>query len=505
MKRVFKKHQQALFGSVVDRLNQSKKVILNATCGAGKTFISWELIRRYVDERKRILVFTYAQNDIRTQWYDEAINKHRIMYPSEVSVVCAAEDVEDFGSCGVSLSNVKKNVPVVITIPQTIKGKAKKLGKFDLIIIDEAHSYLDTNNGDGTLKAIIKECSTKKTKVLGLTATAFDLISKNGFFSDIEDDDCVIYDVDQAMRDGVITHDTIHIEKFNFDIDDKYYNKRGDLTTTGAKFVRSKVHSSKKVEDVLSRLKGKTLIITLPMQDQEICDNINLKFGNGACVLNTMKSKDHRKAEKSFRSDPRVKFMVVVQKCNVGWDYHELENVVDLTFTKSHHLIIQRMLRPCRTSKLIPGKKMGNYYYCCDQSHDEVIAKKRIGQAIWLATKDGIMSYRKNPYEDMSDLFPERLDENKESSSGGHKISVYDWLVDYNINFTRRVIDTIVLTGFESYKKEVERLIGLLPKEDIENKRRRFGYALTISQRGGVGDIELLKSNLVKYDIIKEE
>ena len=277
---------------------------------------------------------------------------------------------------------------------------------------------------------LINRCSSPSVKILGLTATAFEIISKNGFFSDMPIENCIIYDIMEAMADKSICGLNIHIIRFDFKIHKDMYRQDGNLTHNGELFVRSKIHSAKKVEDVLSECSGKTMIISIPKQDRDICDHINLRFGNGSSVLNSMKNEYCDDAEKEFVNNDNVKFMTVINKCGVGWDFPELQNVVDTTFTQSISLIIQRMLRPCRNSKKIENKT-GNYFYCCDQTHDISEIRNRIGNAVLLAKRDGILAYRQNPGIDLKGYFPN----NALSVGGGDrdKINVENWLVDYEL------------------------------------------------------------------------
>ncbi len=477
-------YQKSLKRQTEEALSRSNKAVLNGICGIGKTYITLCMIRDWISAGKRVLVFTYSQNNIKEQWVKSIVDKNVV--PSGLfSVLCSNEHLKKIKSGGCLISEIPNN-PLLITIPQTAYRNIDKLGKFDYIVIDEAHAYLDTEDDNSMIKKIIRGCSKKDTNILGLTATAFDLISEGGFFHDMPIENCIIYDIEEAMNNKNIAGLDIEIVKFNFDIDKEFYNNKGNLTRTGEKLVRCKTHSAKKVDDILSKVKGKTIIITVPLQDQDLYDYINMKFGNGCCVLNTQRSEDD-KAEDKFKNDKNVKFMIVIQKCGVGWDFPELQNVVDLTFTKNHKSIIQRMLRPCRN---FGENKIGNYFYCIDQSRSDDVAIRRISTSVWLSRKEGIHTRRNDPNAECIELFKPKT---KKGLIGGSKINVKDLISEYNIVYDRLVVEKFELRAKKDCSDDFMNALTWIERSNLVS-RQRLGDVHNISQT-----VEEFRYNLNKY------
>lgn len=467
MQNKIRSHQQALVDKILARFEISCKVILNGICGIGKTFISLYLISIWVSKGSRVLVFTSSMNGIKFQWLAQIL-RHNALTRGSFKIVCSedtyAQHKNNPDVCTIKM--LSEDIRVVLILPQTVRKSAKFLGKFDYIIVDEAHAYLDVvdSKRPGTLKTIINLCSTPKTKVLGLTATAFELLTGRGFFSGIADDDCVMYDIQDALNANLVCDVKIHVSKFDFDIAEDYYKSDGDLTKAGEDLVRDKTHNSVKVEDILKIVQGKAIVITLPLQDRDIYDFINLKFGVGSCVLNSMRAEDADAAELQFKNDPNVKFMVVINKCGVGYDFSELVNVVDLTFTKSHKLQIQRMLRTGRLSDVLPDK-VGHYYYCCDQSSEDNSIRYNIGKSLWLMRKEGILAY-KNMVEarTMSVLSPVFRHTNTETTY--MSVSVKEWMIDYEIKYSKRTL-ALSLQGCNNTINELYKFLSWASVEEM--------------------------------------
>ena len=155
-----------------------------------------------------------------------------------------------------------------------------------------------------------------------------------------------------------------------------------------------------KLEQILKDVDGKTVVRVSPTPASEnvsneevICNAINVRMGSDSAVFvsSRLSDEEQRHNELMFRNSPNTNFMVVVDMCNTGWDFPELNNVIDLTFTKNPAIILQIMSRTIRKAD---GKtKQPRYIYCADQSKSELEVLFYIGGALELTTEEGIRNY----------------------------------------------------------------------------------------------------------------
>jgi superfamily II DNA or RNA helicase len=395
-----KPHQILSSNQITAALEEQNKVLFCGACAIGKTVIVLSLVKKWVQEGKRVAISTYSKSDIRNHWLTELKDKFSSLFPN-TQVITSVNDLKlqwKKGNPAVSSKRASKTIPLTIFIPQSVRGN---LGKFDIIVVDEAHEYLDVKNSKGTLKDIIRKHRHSKTKILGLSATGFDLIKKGMYF---EKSKKVIYDVPTALYQNIITNCTAAIRHFDILFSKKHFNSIGDLNSRGIRFWANqfgvkKILLLEKLETVLKELKGKTLIIvpggidpkTNMGKETEVCQFLNETFGKGKKVAIAKSSRysleEQEKNENEFRTNPRIKFMIVIGMCGTGWDYPGLTNVVDLTFTSNPKLIIHRM---SRTTRKFPGKQKGFYVYCADQSKKDGKSVYYLTRALELMTEKGI-------------------------------------------------------------------------------------------------------------------
>jgi len=410
MKTKLRDYQEKILTEIIEKFKTRSKGLLSACCRTGKTIISLFLVRHYIKQGKRVAVCTYNKKEIRSQWIS-SILKSKIIPANSFQVVCAARDIADYIEAGipaVSNGNVYNKKPVTLFIPQSI-SEDNNMGKFDYIIIDEAHEHLDVDKKLSKvqqLKTIIKKYSKKTTKILGLSGTGFELLKKGSFFEDSPQTFTVIYDMPEALNQGIITDCDISVEYFNFTLKNEFYksneiNKKGvdylktNINARGKRLLKSAPLKATKLKEVLDKAHGKTLVIVPQKMEEHITNLINLLKGPDSAVSKTsrLSADEQRKNEAQFKNSPITNYMVVIRMCGVGWDYPELETVIDLTFTKSPKALIQWMSRVL-TNHDIKTKKIPKYIYCADQSKSEFEARYYIHVALYLTTKEGILSYK---------------------------------------------------------------------------------------------------------------
>jgi superfamily II DNA or RNA helicase len=371
---------------------RNNKVLVNALCGTGKTLLAESLIEDIVAEGKRVAISTYSVMDIRKQWY-EKIEQYSSDLIKHTQIVVSKADFAKNRDRSLPLvcnGNISNKKLITIFIPQSIKSH---MGIFDYIIIDEAHEYLDKGT---QLKEIIKNHSHKNTKFLGLTGTGHELIGAERFF---EGSELVIYDMLTGLRDGAVNKCEFHIEAFKFELPKNCYKKnelnntgcsrvkRAFINKRGKKLLKEPSYVAAKLTSLINNVKGKTLVVIPHGRGLEklICNHINVEIGkNREVAVYKTTSLDQltidRNEAKFRKMDSGYDFMVVKDMCGTGWDFPELLNVIDFTFTKNPGVMVQRAARAIR--KVNPNessyKKPGTsgYYYCIDQT-------KSINETAW--------------------------------------------------------------------------------------------------------------------------
>ena len=138
-------YQKRLHDEVLAALEKHPRAVLNGTCGSGKTYITLCMIAKWLSEGKRILVSTFSHTDIKLQWLNE-ISKHKGIDKNILSVLVPKGD-KSLGKGGDADSVFKTadnsyESKLVITIPQTAFKNAHLLGRFDIIIVDEAYKQM---------------------------------------------------------------------------------------------------------------------------------------------------------------------------------------------------------------------------------------------------------------------------------------------------------------------------------------------------------------------------
>lgn len=386
--------QDDLVEESIEILQKKKRLALLLSPGTGKTVTALKIARKFIDAGKRVGVSTFSRNEIKTHWIQEII-EHGFFDAKEVQIIASCKDMKSYQGLPRDIAtnlidDVDTKRPLTLFIPQTINGK--KVGKFDLIIVDEAHQFLEVEGG--ILQALITKSSKKDTKLIALTGTGHDLISSGTFDRKDPDVGVIIRDVPFAIKGKRILPVDIDICYFDFALNKKCYTRQGDLNGVGKSVLKSDFATSMKINTILNHIKNKkkTLIICSPGTDTNVFihDLLNDRE-KGSCVIkSSYLSRDHNDvSEHLFRTDPKVKYMAVVAMAGIGWNFAKLDCVLDLSFSRNVKLMIQRMGRSCR---YYAGKKP-SYVYCSDNSRPAYDAHLLIGEALALMREDGILNY----------------------------------------------------------------------------------------------------------------
>lgn len=170
-------YQSEAIQSIYDWFAAGKNAPLIVTpTGSGKSVILAEFIRRACTEHHdtHILVVTHVKELV-----EQDANAIRRLWPN--------------GSVGIYSAGLGKRQlkPVTVASIQSIYNKPQFHGRFDLIIVDEAH--LIPHKSDGMYRKLLDAClaANPYTKLIGLTATPYRL------------DSGVLHEGDGALFDGI--------------------------------------------------------------------------------------------------------------------------------------------------------------------------------------------------------------------------------------------------------------------------------------------------------------
>lgn len=396
MKRIpLSKVQSKKAAEIVAAFDDNPVQVLAWYTGSGKTNIFLEVAKRLAAKhpRCRIGISSYLHRNIKVQ---------------------TAERAEGALAFGVvesvpRLADVRyTNDRIQIFNPQTLFQREPLERKFDYLIIDEAHvgtrERNRSNRGLGYIKTILKNHCKPNTKILAATATAWDLPCTDLFKG------AVIHKrgMDEGLlSDGRISDFSIHAEQVPLKLKKSSYTRDGYLKPSVIKsnFEALKYLCVEKVKSITTKhsdkIGNKCLVIVPPGRDCEIARVVASALGKQALFLvSEFGFGSHRYRDKyedeilaEFRSNSSIKYLVVVQKCQVGFDMPELESTIDLTMTQNIALLVQRWGRLARINGDSSNKK--NYFYVFDDSlipeHAEWIVSTAIDYAMcdW---KDGLPS-----------------------------------------------------------------------------------------------------------------
>lgn len=338
-----------------------KSQVLAWYTGSGKTNIFLYLIKRLIEENPKVKigVSTYLHTNIKMQ---------------------TSLRTDDFDLDHHTIKTYDRNYEdknVYLFNPQTIWRRDDFPFKFDYLIIDEAHV------ATGELAKMFPKIKAKflkpTTKILGCTATPWAVMGSKMFAGA----KCHFRGIDRGFfEDKRISDFHINVERFNIkvraiDISRKNGNLKSGFLKRSFKTIKES--SIDKVDELLKhnkkKLGNKCLIIVNPGNFCDIAKSIKKRIGASAlCLIDNSKAGGKREArmeeEKTilsqFRNDPKIKYLVVVNKCQIGFDMPELTSTVDLTMTRNISLLIQRWGRLARHFEGFNVPK--NYFYVVDNS-----------------------------------------------------------------------------------------------------------------------------------------
>lgn len=122
-----------------------KAVVLCSPTGSGKTVVACHIIKEVLKKKRKVIFIADRKALIRQT--SEQLDKYGVSH----GIISGSDTFYSFA-------------PVVVGSAQTISRRSIDISRFDLIIVDEAHTEQ---------KSIVKQLQENKLSVIGLTATPF--------------------------------------------------------------------------------------------------------------------------------------------------------------------------------------------------------------------------------------------------------------------------------------------------------------------------------------------
>lgn len=189
--------------------NKEGHVCVEIPTGGGKTHIMAKICEDAIGWNQRVLVITHVKELIE-QGY-EKLKMH---------------GVKNVGIFSAGVGRKDTSNKIIISGIQSVYRHAKKLGKIDLIIIDEAH--IPSHKEEGSYRTFIKEMEglNPDIRVVGLTATPFRL--QHGYIHEgdaLFDDLISPVGVGELIKDGYLCRLESKFTENQYDVDG--VSKRG--------------------------------------------------------------------------------------------------------------------------------------------------------------------------------------------------------------------------------------------------------------------------------------
>ena len=282
---------------------------------------------------------------------------------------------------------IQDNVQVFITIPQSLnRSKLELLSKqnFVWMVQDEAHKWYLVKH---VQKTILKYIKPKYQSLLTGTPFVFNDNANDyiidyttvremyeaGFLSDVETQ--VLYtDVELTQLDYENLLGNLNSEK-EF-TDDETFTILNEVVSELIKKVKVPFKGLQTTHNVTSNMASifnkleKTILFVRGIKEAECIYRILQKNNISSLITHSDRSESSTQVFSKFKNDDTIKILVAVGQGREGFDFPNLYNVVDMTFTQSFSLAMQMFGRVLRKSddiskkfyyKVAP-KNMGGYF-----------------------------------------------------------------------------------------------------------------------------------------------
>lgn len=330
---VLRPYQQGLYESLKAKIEQADVSCLAGCTGAGKTEIAIQLMADNPD--KRFLVLTHGLTVLRSNFYD------RIRQHSELrkhALECTFRTSHD----------ILNNARIVVALPHAIHRRLDCLESFDFIIVDEAHEYWISNarHSSKDLKMYPAIQAWHKGKFILLTATHYGIPNR---------ETKVFFSRQDGFEKEAIQDIPIIREAVDFSVADGDFTQDGDLRDS----VQDIPTPLAALEPYLSPENFPLIISTRSIAQASTLKALLEERGalKGRVALSQSVDDPESKEVEAFRAG-QFDVCVVVNRCQLGFDYPRLETFIDATYTQNVKRIEQMVGRVTRRH---PGAKNKKY------------------------------------------------------------------------------------------------------------------------------------------------
>jgi superfamily II DNA or RNA helicase len=272
---------------------------------------------------------------------------------------CAVEDRLDLQVA------IENGVQVIIGLPQLIKDHTKLLKNVKWLVVDEAHKWYFAD----TIRNIIKNVKPKHQFLLTGTPFKFNL-HKGNYIIDytsvktlysqgsIGDVNMQVLHTSLALSrmDWVSMTDNLRADKRISKKDlDKSFTEVIEELVKKLKLPLKKLSTTHNISNNAMSVFGKlqkTIIFTHGINEANVISKY-LETCGVNCITSHSKV-DGEIAEESFnsfRDDKDIKVLVSVNRGKEGFDFPELYNIIDMTYSQNFEVVMQMVGRLLRPSK----------------------------------------------------------------------------------------------------------------------------------------------------------
>lgn len=465
---------------------QSKKCVLAISPGGGKTEISIYVIQEYLKQnpKHRVLILTHSTNVLLYN-YSDRLDSLNLSFNYS--------------------TNFDPNVNVHVCLPH-IEYKIK--GKYDFIIVDEAHE----NYFAPRMQRIIQK--SKASKELLLTGTPSKFIKEGGYdiyaiaANEIASEWFSKLSVELVASEyNWMTYNADHELASSFEFN--YSDTEATMEMIMEKLlVRIKTRFKAKefnYPSLVTKLKswafaynsiGKTMIVARNIAQSEMIYKI-LKEKDVSCILSTSDNDPDSNNMVAFNNN-KYDVAIVVNRGRLGYNDLFLFNIIDMSGSHNPDIIYQLM---CRVFRGTPNDQ--KYFLKLTTKNLKLMNDTHISTqlAIQLTDKNFLLEYaggNLNKYDIITNKKKPQAKENKEKKIDCEKVNR-----SYNKNNTLLQFDYDVVDTFKNVLHDLDNPVSIYKITTISEVREILGLANKITWTRDKIIASAMGINIEEYDGIE--
>lgn len=344
--------------NIIDHQKPSLPHVVAAATSAGKTYLTAAKLELYykcglIKKNEKVLILASSMTILRDNFVDQ-FDKFGI----DSFTYRAIENKKDLELA------IKDKIQVLITIPQTIDKHLTLINNVKWMVVDEAHKWYFAS----TIRRINDELKPKYRMLLTGTPFKFNL-RKEDYIIDYTS---VRELYDNNSIDNVqlkVLHSSIELAQLDYvsilgNLRESKSLDNHELTNSLNMVIKQLIkilkltkknwdsvnNISKNYITVFTKLE-KSIIYTNGIEECD-CMYECLKLNNVNCLRSH--SEDNQNAVdtfKAFKEDDSIKVLVVVNRGKEGFNFPELYNIIDFSYTQDFATTLQMIGRLLRKSK----------------------------------------------------------------------------------------------------------------------------------------------------------